>query len=110
MDEGNVYKLEQYSAPPVWMEWLVYVCALVVFMSCVVFPTVWYAPAVLAGCLMYWNYRYFVLIRSYVSYVNHTRFKELLDVMKEAHNNKQKDGTFQDSSCLTKEHSDEGDS
>lgn len=105
--DNDVHKIVQYQMPPVWMEWGGYGAALGMFYAAVLTQNVWVIMA-LAAMLMYWNYRLFAIIREYVTHVNASEMSKLLMIMAEAEINKQKDGTFQDNECLTKEHDSEG--
>lgn len=105
MDNDKVFKIVQYKMPAVWMEWGIYICAPLVLASAIVTGNVYFTAA-LTGCLMYWNYLLFKSLRQYVRYVNASEFSKLLTMLSEDEFNKHKDGTFQDSSCLTKEQGD----
>ena len=106
MDEDNVYAVKQYQMPPLWMEWGAYVGMVSLLSAGIVTGNVWFFAG-LCGMGLYWNYKLFVVIREYVKYVNASEFSRLLTMIAEEINNKHKDGTFQDSSGLTKEQGDE---
>ena len=105
MDDDKVMKIVQYKMPPIWMEYSTYAGAVLLLAAAHTTGVIWYTMG-LAGMLMYWNYRLFVTIREYVRYVNTSEFSKLLTMIAEEELNKHKDGTFQDSECLTKEQGD----
>ena len=105
MDDDNVMRIVQYRMPSVWMEYSTYAGAVLLLAAAHTTGMIWYTMG-LAGMLMYWNYRLFDTIREYVKYVNASEFSKLLTMIAEEEINKPKDGTFQDTECLTKESSD----
>lgn len=110
-EELGAYKCVQYRTPPIWMEMGAYLGALGLFSAGMVLGNIYFFAA-LCGMVLYWNYTLFRTLHSYVKYVNANEFKNLMATIKAEVNNKQKDGTFQDSSGLTKEqdHNEDGES
>ena len=95
-------RIVQYRMPPAWMEWGAYIGAVSLLAAGILTGNVYFYAAI-TGMLLYWNYKLFDVIREYVQYLNASEFSKLLTTIAEAELNKQKDGTFQDSECLTKE-------
>ena len=106
MENDNVYKIVQYKQPPLWMELGAYLGAVSLFAAGVATGSVYYFMGITA-MLLYWNYKLFSVIKDYVNHVNASEFSKLLTLMAEEELNKHKEGTFQDSSGLTKEQDDE---
>lgn len=92
--------LKQYQEPPVWMEYGMYLGAVLLFAATVVNPGVMLWPGAITGVLLYWNYRLFDLLKKYVQYVNANELNRLIDLLDREEDNEQKDGTFQDTSGL----------
>ena len=105
MFDDDVIRIRQYAMPAWYLEWSIYVCAIVLLTGALMTGIIWYTVT-LAGLYMYWNYRMFVFIRELVAVKNASEMSRLLHLLAEHEQNKHKDGTFQDSSCLTKESSD----
>lgn len=103
------YVLVQYSRPPVWMEWGAYLCTVLVFAAAVVTGALHFV-AVLAGCLLYWNYLLFSTLKNYVQYRNASEFSKMLTALNEHEANNTQDGTIPVQQGLTKESEDETDS
>jgi len=110
MNEEDQVSIVQYKVPPLWWEFGVYAGMLFTFVLLAVDTVNIWAGVVLTGWAMYWNYHLFRIIREYVRYVNANEISKLLTILAEAELNKQKDGTFQASECLTKEQDDEQES
>lgn len=100
------FEIRMYTPPGRWMEYTMYVCTLIVFAQAVYTGIVYYT-AVLAACLLYWNYLWFRLMRKWIDLLNENEIKKLADFLDTLALNEHKDGTFQDTECLTKESSDE---
>lgn len=109
-DDNNVIRIVQYKQPPLWMEYGVYAGALGLFTATIANPGISWWPMALTAMMMYWNYKLFSVIREYVKHVNASQFNTLLEIMSQAELNKPEDGTFQDSSGLTKEQESEQES
>jgi hypothetical protein len=105
--EDKVLVLSQAQPPSAWLEWVSYLCIFALFIGVQLAPTSVFPLVALTGLFMYWNYRLFRMIEKYVRYYNASEFSKLLHKMAMYDLNKQKDGTFQDTECLTKEQDDE---
>lgn len=100
-------KVVQYKQPsPLW-EGAGYLGALALLAATLVNPGVAAWPAVLTGCLLYWNYYMFRIMRDYVKYVNATEISKLLVDLANNEEEVHKDGTISDSEGLNKEPVDE---
>ena len=106
MNNEDEVVMVQYKEPPLWWEFSAYAGMLFMFVLMAVYTVNIWAAVVLTGWAMYWNYHLFRIIREYVRYVNANQINNLLTAIVDAELNKQKDGTFQDSDCLTKEQDD----
>lgn len=105
--DEEVLVLKHYNKIPTWIEWLVYVSVLSLFVGYVLTLSV-YPVVVITAALLYWNYKLFGILNNYISYINATGVIQLLTELYSYHDNEQKDGTFQDTDGLIKgEDSDE---
>jgi len=105
MDVENI-QIVQYKQPPLWMEWGGHLGAVSLFAAGVVTGNIYYYMG-LTAMLLYWNYKLFSVIREYVRHVNASEFSKLLTMLADLEDNEHEDGTFQDSSGLTKEQGDD---
>ena len=108
-NDDNEMVFVQYSPPSRWYEIGGYCLALGLFYASALTGNIWVLMA-LAALFMFWNYKLFSILRDYIRHLNASEFSRLLTVLSENEINIQKDGTFQDSSSLTKEQESEEDS
>ena len=95
-------KVVQYEKPPLWMEMGGYLVTLGMFAGVVVTGNVYILTA-LASCLMYWNYKLFRVIGSYVNEINRNEINKLITLLDSITANNTEDGTIPVQESLTKE-------
>ena len=88
-NENKFVSVSVYSPPPIWYELSVYVLAVLLMAGAVATGNVAFIVGVTA-CLMYWNYRYFRLIASYIRLLNASAINRVLDSVLELRD----EGTF----------------
>lgn len=100
MSKVKTMKVVQYKQPsPLW-EAAGYAAALALLAATLVNPGVAVWPAILTGCLLYWNYYMFRIMCDYVKYVNATEISKLLVDLANKDAEVHKDGTISDSEGL----------
>ena len=95
-NENRMVSISVYDPPPIWYELSVYVLAILLMAGAIASGNVAFIVGVTA-CLMYWNYRYFRLIGSYIRLLNASEFNRVLDAVRELKD----DGTFPANSGLS---------
>jgi hypothetical protein len=101
-NETKIVSMSVYDTPPFWYELSIYVLAVLLMAGGVVTSKLVFLVG-LASCLMYWNYRYFRLIASYIRLLNVSEFNRLVKELSDLED----EGTFPDDGGLSTDKEDD---